>query len=156
MRTVLERRSTRRELRHVTRQLERLDHEKSARVDVAGDRARILQEIAATIVEFKLTARDGPATDAIVDGHFAAQRRSLERRAHAGRAALDRLEVVVSALAAQLEERADEACGVLTELQGVAANVWDQVGEPETPNLDPVRGATTSRRSATRTNGQGP
>ena len=47
----------------------------------------------------------------------------------------------MTSLVAQLEECVDEECGVLTELQGVAANVWDQVGDPEAPNLDPLRGA---------------
>jgi len=134
------RRSTaRRELKHVTKKLERMNQAKVATVDLVTPRERVLHEIAKVIAELGLTSEHATAVDEILDGHAAEWRQSVERRSHSGLATLDHLEAEVRSLIAALAERAHEEQGVLSELQGVAANLWDQVGDPEQPNLDPLR-----------------
>ena len=110
-----------------------------ATVDLARPRERALHKITKDIAELGLTVESAAAIDVIIDGHAAEWRQSVERRCHSGVATLDHLEAEVSSLIAALEERCDEERGLLSELQGVAANLWDQVGDPEQPNLDPLR-----------------
>ena len=140
MRAVRRRRSgVRRELVRVRKKLERLNHKKLAAVDLAGPRQEALRHITKDIAELHLTADSAPAMDVIIDGHAATWRQSVERLRHSGLATLDHLEAEVRSLIARLDERCDEERDVLSELQSVAANLWDQVGEPEQPKLDPLR-----------------
>ena len=123
----------------VRKKLERLNRTKLTTVDLAGPRQDVLRHILKDITELGLTADSGPAMDVIVDGHAAEWRQTVERLCHSGLASLDHMEAEVRSLVAQLDERCHEERGLLSELQGVAANLWDQVGEPEQPNLDPLR-----------------
>ncbi len=128
-----------RRLARVRNRLERLNKAKLATVDLATPRERVLHQIAKDVAELGLTAASAPAMDVIIDGHAAEWRQSVERLRHTGLATLDHLEAEVTSLVAALDERSQEERGLLSELQSVAANLWDQVGEPEQPKLDPLR-----------------
>jgi hypothetical protein len=128
-----------RELVHVKKALEWLNKEKVATVDLVARRQQVLHDIAKDIADLGLTESDAPALEVIIDGHAAGWRQTVERRRHSGLATLDHLKAEVQALVAALTEYADEKRDELTVIQGVKANLYDQVGDPEQPNLDPVR-----------------
>lgn len=134
------RRSTaHRQLRGVKKTLERLNDEKVATVDLVAPRQKVLHAIVKDVEDLGLTAADAPAIDEIIDWHIAGWRQAVERRRHSGTATLDHLKAEVQALVAALTEYADEKKGDLTVIQSVAANLYDQVGDPEQPKLDPMR-----------------
>ena len=124
---------------HVKKALERLNKEKVATVDLLKPRQQVLRHIAKDIADLGLTEADAPALEVIIDGHAAGWRQTVERRRHSGLATLDHLKAEVEAHIAALTEYADEKQDALTVIQGVKANLYDQVGEAEQPNFDPVR-----------------
>lgn len=131
--------TVRRELMRVRKKLERLNQAKRTTVDLAKPRQRALNQIAKDITQLHLTADSAAATDMIIDGHATEWRQSVERLHDSRTAELDHLEAEVGSIVARLNQRCLEEHDRLVEIQSVAANIWDQVGDPEEPTLDPLR-----------------
>jgi hypothetical protein len=130
--------ATRHALRRVEKELKRLGGAPHAQLDLDDRRADALRHIAKDIQELRLTSDSAAAMDTIVDGHAAGWRQDVERLSRSGRGTLDRLEAQVRSLIARLDGRCSEERVRLGELQGVALNLIDQVGEPEQPRYDPL------------------
>jgi hypothetical protein len=65
--------------------------------------------------------------------------REMLRWHHAALHALDLLDTQLARYLVQFAELNTDERGKLAEIEGVAAHIWDRVGEPDVPHIDPIR-----------------